>query len=235
MQKQLISLSAATALLLGTVSVHADTLVRPRVGMSSTSYEIGGNYLTGTSDYTATNIGVTFAFDSGTYFDVAYTTSGDATHDSWVVDDDFKRTDLALTYGFSFTDTGTMFLGYKTGTSELSTPPQANKTWTEDTFETSGFFYGLSFGFPVTERSALSLNGALALMTANWSDDVSWDMDADYALGYSFGAAYTHAFTQNFGMVADWKYHYYEFEFDLGSYQADETVNAFGLSLYANF
>ena len=76
-------------------------------------------------------------------------------------------------------------------------------------------------------------------MGANWQDNNGYDVDADFALGFSLGASYTYPFTSKFGIVADVKYNKYSYDFSTSStkptFTVDEDISALGVSLYAKF
>jgi len=225
---------------------QAEGLVRLRAGVANTGYTVkfdGLNYGRGEakSDYTAKTVGLTFVSEGGFYVDLTGQTSGDATHDLWQPQPDqkFSRDDFTLTLGVSIpgqSGTGSVFGGFKSGTTELSAPP--GFTFTKDTFDSKGFFFGGGYAFPAA-GGQLGFNGAIAFMGGTWKDDAGFSNDADYTFGFSFGLSYTYMFGKNFGLTADLKAQHYSYGFNqystVAAYTVDEQINSVGLSALVQF
>jgi hypothetical protein len=113
------------------------------------------------------------------------------------------------------------------------------RPWTRDTFDNSGIFFGGGYGFPAA-GGQIGLNGALAFMSGKWTDDVGFNNEADFTVGFSFGLSYTYTFGKNFGVTADYKMQRYSYDFGLYSttgpaYTVAEQINSFGLSVFTQF
>lgn len=227
-------------------AAQAEGLVRIRVGAAPTNYSLksdGGPYsgAEAKSDYTATNVGLTFVSEGGVYLDLVGQASGDATHDLYKPQPDqkFSRTDFTLTLGVSMpgqSGTGSIFGGFKSGSSELSAP--AGYAWTKDTFDSTGFFFGGGYAWPAL-GGQIGLNGAIAFMAGTWKDDAGFNNEADYTFGYSFGLGYTYMFNRNFGLSADYKIQAYSYGFNQYSttagYTVDEQISSLGLNALLQF
>jgi hypothetical protein len=76
-------------------------------------------------------------------------------------------------------------------------------------------------------------------MGATWKDNSvrGYNVKADTAVGGSLGANYTFPFTSNFGVVADAKYHSYNYKFGSSAapFTIREKITSVGVSLYAKF
>lgn len=253
MKKSLLisSLFVATAL----VSQSAMAEIKIRAGAGSSTYELGGDYITAKSDYNPTNFGVTFSSDTGAnagYVDLSYS-SGSGKHDGWkkygTPSESFKRSDFALTGGVVFLNqnngiAGNVYVGIKTGTTTLG----ANRSvialyyanpWSEETFETSGVIMGGGASFPIAggRAGSVGVNVGVGFMGATWKDNAGYNVKADTAIGGSLGASYTFPFTSNFGVVADYKYHSYNYKFGSSNnpFTVREKISTLGASLYAKF
>ncbi len=155
----------------------------------------------------------------------------------------FERSDAALIFGMSFLNpnsgiAGTIYTGLKTGTTTLGAQ-NAGLFWTEETFETSGVVFGGGASFPIAAGKAGSIGVSLGLgvMQATWQDNDGFDIDADFAVGFSYGVSYTYPITSKFGVVAEVKGNSYSYEFDnFGTpFTVDETVSSIGAALYVKF
>lgn len=243
--KKLLILSGVCAMA-ALVSQTAQAEVKVRAGVASSSYELGGDYITAKSDYKPTNFGLTLASDSGLYLDLAVS-SGTGKHDGWTNSgapaEDFKRTDSALIVGSStITESGnasTFYVGIKTGSTTLSAKNNPFVLWNEETFDSAGFVFGGGAAFPIASGSggSIGVNAGLGVMGATWKDDTGFNVKAKTAVGVSFGVNYTFPFTSNFGVVADYKYNSYSYDFgDTATpFKVNEKISAIGASLYAKF
>lgn len=250
------SLFVATAL----VSQSALAEVKIRAGAGSSTYELGGDYITAKSTYNPTAVGVTFSSDTGAnagYLDLSYS-SGSGKHDGWAKygtpSEEFKRSDFALTGGVVFLNqdngiAGNVYVGIKTGTTTLG----ANKSvitlhvaspsnaWSEETFETAGVIFGGGASFPIAggRAGSVGVNVGLGIMGATWKDNsaAGYNVKADTAVGGSLGASYTFPFTSNFGVVADYKYHSYSYNFGTSAnpFKVNERISTLSGFLYAKF
>jgi hypothetical protein len=229
-------------------AVQAEGLVRLRVGAASTNYDLTfdnvGVYanMKAKSKYTAKSAGLTLISEGGFYVDVLGQTSGDATHDLWkpAPDQKFSRDDFTVTLGVSIpgqSGTGSVFGGYKSGSTELTARP--GLPWKRDTFDSDGFFFGAGYGFPAA-GGQIGFNGAIAFMQGTWTDDTGYNNEADFTVGFSLGLSYTYMFGKNFGIVGDIKTQRYSYDFAVYSttqpaYTVVEQINSVGLSLFAQF
>ena len=229
-------------------AVQAEGLVRVRAGLAPTNYTLTfddvGPYAGGKakSKYTSKNLGLTLISEGGFYVDALGQTSGDAKHDLWnpLPDQGFSRDDFTLTLGVSIpgqSGTGSIFGGFKSGSTELKTPP--GLPWTRDTFDNSGIFFGGGYGFPAL-GGQIGFNGALAFMSGKWTDDAGFNNEADFTVGFSFGLSYTYMFGKSFGVTADYKTQRYSYDFAVYStttpaYTVAEQINSFGLSVFTQF
>jgi len=246
MKKILASAIVTAAAIALPQAVQAEGLVRIRAGVAPTDYTVTFNGLSygrgeAKSNYTAKNVGLTFVSDGGFYLDLIGQTSGDATHDLWKPqpDQEFSRTDFTLTLGVSIpgqTGTGSVFGGYKSGSSELTAPPGFG--FTKDTFDTAGFFFGGGYAWPAI-GGQIGINGAIAFMGGTWKDDAGFSNDADFTVGFSFGLSYTYMFGKNFGLAADFKSQHYNYAFNqystTAAYDVTESINSLGLSALLQF
>ncbi len=246
------------------VSQTAQAEIKIRAGVASSTYTLGGDYVDAESSYNPTNFGLTWAADNGMYIDVALS-GGSGDHNGWAVANaptticvgevscgnaaspsaPFERSDAALIFGMSFLNpnsgiAGTIYTGLKTGTTTLgANKPVTNLLWTEETFEATGVVFGGGASFPIAAGKAGSIGVSLGLgvMQATWQDNTGFAIDADFAVGFSYGVSYTYPITSMFGVVADIKGNSYSYEFDyFGTpFTVDETVSSIGVSLYAKF
>lgn len=258
MKKSLLisSLFVATAL----VSQSALAEVRIRAGAGSSTYELGGDYITAKSTYNPTAVGLTFSSDTGAnagYLDLSYS-SGSGKHDGWTKygtpSEDFKRSDFALTGGVVFLNqnngiAGNVYVGIKTGNTTLGAnkavliagPYTATNAWSEETFETAGVIFGGGASFPIASGRAgsVGVNLGLGIMGATWKDNsiAGYNVKADTAVGGSLGASYTFPFSSNFGVTVDYKYHSYSYNFgdSANPFKINERISTLTGSLYAKF
>lgn len=243
------------------VSQSALAEVKIRAGAGASSYKLGGDYTGATSDYTSTNLGLTFAADNGFYVDLAGS-SGSGKHDGWATansptticggtscgntasaDEDFKRNDYALIAGKSFLNPNngiavTFYGGYKGGTTTLGAQ-NAGLLWTEEKFDTQGLVFGGGASFPIAQgrAGAVGVNLGLGLMSAKWTDNNGFSVKSKTAVGVSLGASYTYPITSNFGVIADYKANSYSYNFGdtANPFTVNETFSTLGGSLYVKF
>lgn len=251
MKKSVLMSSMFVAAALVSQSALAD--VKLRAGVASSTYELSGDYVTAKSDYNPVNVGVTFAADNGLYVDLAYS-SGSGTHDGYghtnlwgpggYPAEAFKRDDYALIVGGSHLnpDNGiavTLYGGLKGGKTTLGADNVPYVSWYRDTFETQGFVFGGGASFPIAQGRAgsVGVNVGLGIMGATWKDDQGFNVKSNTAFGGSFGASYTFPFTPSFGVVADYKYNSYSYNFgDTATpFTVKENISTLGASLYVKF
>ncbi len=188
MKKNIVSMMVIAGL--GIVPATASAEFIPRVGLSYDMYEYGySSSSTDESSYLAANVGGTFLVGEAMYFDVAYDTSLGAEHDRSdnSYGSDFERTSWALTFGGFVNDATSVFGGYRSGEAVFS----HSGLWDgfEYTIESSGPFFGASYGIPAGDGT-LSFNIAIALLDANFSNNQGVDYDSDAGAAASFGVAY---------------------------------------------
>lgn len=228
------------------VSQTAQAEVKVRAGVASSTYTLGGDYITAKSSYNPVNLGLTFAGDSGMYVDLAYS-SGTGKHDGWAKygapAEKFKRSDLALIMGASKLNpnngiAGTFYVGLKTGSTTLGAQ-NAGLLWTEENFDSSGIVFGGGASFPIASGRAgsVGVNAGLGVMGATWKDSTGWNVKAKTAVGFSFGVNYTYPITSNLGVVVDYKGNSYSYKFGdtANPFTVKETVSSFGATVYAKF
>lgn len=231
------------------VSQTAQAEIKVRAGIASSTYTLGGDYITATSSYKPTNVGLTLSGDGGFYIDGTLS-SGTGTHDGWKNTghsaEKFKRSDMALIMGASKFNqnngiAGTFYVGYKSGTTTLGAQNVLTVAWNEETFESSGFVFGGGGSFPIASGRAgsIGVNAGLGVMGATWKDDAGFNKKSNTAVGFSFGANYTYPITSNLGVVVDYKGNAYSYKFPWSNNTTTKTVNesisAIGATVYAKF
>lgn len=259
MKKILLVSGVFMAAVLTSQSALAD--FRVRGGVSSTSYELGGDYIVGKSVYTPVNLGMTFAADSGLYVDLAVS-GGTGEHDGWATAnapttvcggtscgnlaapaESFSRSDAALIIGGSMLNqnngiAGTFYGGVKSGTTTLGAE-NTGLAWTEETFTTSGIVLGGGISFPIASgrAGAVGVNLGLGLMEATWEDTTGYNVKSKTAVGGSFGVSYTYPITSSFGIVADYKGNSYKYNFGDATvpFNVTESINALTATAYFKF
>ncbi|MDO8262260.1 MAG: hypothetical protein Q7T21_03435 [Gallionella sp.] len=245
--KKLLLISGVCAMA-ALASQTAQAEVKVRAGAASSTYSLGGDYITAESKYNPVNLGLTFASDSGMYVDLAYS-GGTGKHDGWkslgAPAEEFKRSDVALIVGASRLNpdngiAGTFYVGLKAGNTTLGAQ-NAGLSWTEETFDTAGLVFGGGASFPIASGRAgsLGVNVGLGLMGATWKDNsaAGYNEKAKTALGVSFGVNYTYPITSNFGVTVDYKGNAYTYNFGDAAtpFKVNEKISAFGATLYAKF
>lgn len=228
-------------------SQTAQAEVKIRAGAGSSSYSLGGDYITSEAKYNPKTLGLTYAADSGFYVDLAVS-GGTGTHDGWKSsghpEETFKRSDLALIFGASNLnpDSGiasTYYAGLKTGKTTLGAQ-NVPVAWNEDIFQTSGIVFGGGASFPVASGRAgsVGVNAGLGLMGATWKDDAGFNVKAKTAVGFSFGLNYTYPITSSFGVSVDYKGNAYSYTFGedtANPFKVNEKIGALGATVYAKF
>ncbi len=223
----------------------ADVSVRPRAGFSYDKYDMqisSGSKLTSSSSYLTVDLGLTVLYDR-IYYDVAYKSSFNASHDFTTTgnDESFKRQDFALAAGYLFQDHWSVFAGYKYGDSEFSNYILGASPYTNLNFETKGLFSGLSKVF-IFGKNALSVNVALAFLDGKLTDtdtlSAPLNASAD-TVGASVGVAYSLLVEKNMGLVVKLSYQNYEFS-NLNDpiyiiSDVSENILNFGVSFFSNF
>ncbi len=216
-------------------AASAETALRVKGG-----YGVGGSYEIETDDGQKEEADLQVMAVSGTiifngaYADLSYSESSgdDLTYSNSNTGyrgpgGSLDRSDLALTIG-TLGDIS-VFGGYRQGKSHLNNA-------LDTVFETKGFFLGVSPSMKVAERSRVGMTAAMAFMNGKWQDNASGTASADYALGFSVGAAFGYQLNEQFGVGADVKYQSYSFDFtsDLGI-TVDETLLSYGLNANYRF
>jgi len=233
-------------------TAQAQGVIRLYAGPAKTTYKISFDSnapyknKSAKSDYTATNVGLTWVSPIGLYVDASAQQSGSATHDLWATTTSqpqkFSHTSYLLTVGYVrvFERGGNIsgFGGYKSGHTELAAP-KPPFPWTKDKFDSKGIFVGMGGGVPAL-GGQFSGSVALALMNGKWTDDNGYDNSADTTLGYSAGFGYTYKFTPALGLTADWKYQAYKYNFAVYSvtqpeYAVQEKITSVGVRLSYQF
>ena len=255
------SLMVAAALL----SQSALAEVKVRAGVGSSTYSLGGDYTHAKSTYNPTNFGLTFSSDGGLYLDLAYSSGSghhngwDTAHtmssicSTWcnnlaAPSEPFKRSDYALILGSSHLNPNngiavTFYGGIKGGSTTLGAQDAGTISgWTEEKFDSSGIVLGGGASFPVAQGRAgsVGVNLGIGFMGATWKDNspAGFSVKASTAVGGSFGVNYTYPITSNFGVVVDYKGNAYSYNFGkdtANAFKVNESINAFGATLYAKF
>jgi hypothetical protein len=254
----LVSGLCVTAILM---SQSALAEVKIRAGAGSSTYELSGDYIKAKSTYSPATVGITFSSNTsanGAYLDLSYA-SGTGHHDGWTYigapDQSFKRTDYALTGGLVFLNqnngvAGNIYLGIKGGESTIganstalisSLSYTASTAWTEEKFNSAGIVFGGGASFPVAggRAGSVGVNAGLGIMSATWKDNsaAGYSAKAKSAVGGSLGVNYTFPFSRNFGVVADYKYQSYSYNFGdtANPFTVDEKFSALTGYLYVKF
>jgi hypothetical protein len=241
---QIITLS--TLLAFGTVC-EADISKRIRAGLAYTDYDLEYSSGSGGSisavNYMSIQLGMS-VINGPVFFDIAYSTSLNAEHSFTLdgQDNDFDRYDFALAGGYLLGNHWSVFGGYKFGESEYSNYALAGAPDTTLTFETEGFFGGVSKTFPMGEN-ALTLNASVAFMDGKLFDNdtggTPLNADGD-ALGLSIGAGYSVPLKQNMGLEGRLSYQSYEFTDLTDPFWGElrdfnENILSIGATLFMNF
>lgn len=262
MNKALLMYGLGIATVLVSQSALAE--VKIRAGAGSSTYELSGDYIRAKSTYRPVSVGVTFSSDTsvnGAYLDLSYS-SGTGHHDGWATanapcgytancaftnaaspDEEFKRSDFALTGGLVFLNqdngiAGNVYVGLKTGATTLGAQ-KAALPWTEEAFDTTGIIIGGGASFPVAGGRAgfVGVSAGIGLMGATWKDSTGYYVKAKSAVGGSIGASYTFPFTPSFGVTADYKYQAYSYNFGdtANPFTVDEKFSTLMGTLYVKF
>jgi hypothetical protein len=254
----------------GSLSAQAQHVFRPYVGVAPTSYSIkfdsnafpGYANKTAKADYLGANVGFSWITPERIYADISVQRSGSATHDLWkdatigtggpaAPDQDFSHNSEVLTVGYihllSGGQTLSGFGGLRHGKTTLNAPqnatiPQGTITWSKDTFETQGVFFGAAWGLPALGGS-ISLGGAVAFMGGNWKNDGNppFEADANATVGVSLNASYTYRLGQSWGVTADVRLQSYGYNFtrdtSTGSidYNVNESIRSIGARVSYQF
>ena len=245
MNKLLLTFGICAMTILASQAAQAE--LRVRAGVGGSTYSLSGDYIEGKSKYNPVNFGLTYATDSGMYFDLAVS-GGTGEHDAYTLlgapAETFKRSDASLIVGKSMLNpdngiAGTFYVGLKTGKTTLGAQ-NAGLTWTEDIFDTSGLVFGGGASFPIASgrAGAIGVNAGLGLMGAKWKDNAGFSEKAKTAIGFSFGLSYTYPINSFLGVVVDYKGNAYSYNFGkdtANAFTVKETVSALGATVYAKF
>ena len=158
----------------------AEISKRPRAGLAYTDYDLeftSGSGTISSTSYLSIELGLTILSDN-LFFDVAYSTSYNAEQNFTQTgqDDDFDRYDFALAAGYLLADHWSVFGGYKYGESQYANYADGVAPNTTLTFETEGFFGGVSKVIPFGQN-ALSLSASLALLDGKLYDNDTGAVD----------------------------------------------------------
>lgn len=249
MQIKFITALALVGAVLSSHVAQADGAVRVRYGIANNDYTVTSAGVIGdgtaAASYGSTNVGLTVISAGGAYFDAVVGSSEDGAKykgdPNWFGQaGNFERSDTTLTIGATAPNadgsSAAFFFGYKSGDTKLK---QGATATVLDHFETSGFFFGMSYGFPVA-GGHFGLNGAMSFMSGTWSYNIPVvTADADFTIGFSLGANYTYMFNSSLGMSVEAKYNSYTYDFLNNSgalvSTVDETITSVGLNLFAQF
>jgi hypothetical protein len=232
--------------------------IRVRAGVSNTIYTLSGDYLNTKSSYLPVTLGFTIVRNDGLYLDITGST-GHGTHNGWAdansptsicggiscsndpsPKENFKRYDIALIVGKNeiFSDSDTMYMGYKIGSSTLSAA-STRLPWTEEQFVTSGVVFGGGFSFPINEgvNGSVGLNIGLGMMNGTWQDNAGLSLQSNTAYGGSYGVTYSFPITISEGLVFEGKGNKYSYQFDNSgsSFIVRESVTSYSVYLYSAF
>lgn len=248
-------------------AAQAQQTFRVYAGLAPTTYSIKFDdkaeplyrNKTAKADYVATNVGFSWISPERIYADLSVQRSGSATHDLWKdatggsppgPDQDFSHDSEILTAGYvhvlSQGQTISGFGGFRRGKTTLAAPqggtvPAGTITWSKDSFESKGVFFGAAWGIPAWGGS-ISLSGALALMGGKWTADTptSFNTEADLTTGVSFNASYTYRFARAWGVTADYRFQTYNYGFNPGTsaataYNVTERISSIGARVSYQF
>lgn len=253
MKKILLTTLAASTLWLSHIATsQADVLFRPRATLGLMSYSLDNpNTQSNATTATATigGVGATIATENF-YIDIATSTTLTGTHDGYIVaaaDEEFERNDFIVTVGTSITDTASIFVGYRDGTTSIHDDNYTIPYLAE--FHSSGIFGGASLGI-ATETGALSVSGAIAFLAGELTDNsnqvppyyIEYDAEAD-TIGFSLGISYSSFFSETAGISLRGgfqSYSYVDFQDPnyFGSNQIPdltETIFSADASIFFNF
>lgn len=180
-------------------NANAGATFIPRAGLSTTNYTLEfpnfpGGFAPAESDFLSLRVGGTIAMDTGYFVDFDYASSLDASIYYFNFDDEFTRTEFAITLGLPLSEQLTVFGGFKNAGSFINI-----SSGTEDTFIVNGFFAGGAYTVPLNEDSALSFNLAGALLNGTF-DNGNLASEADATFGFSIGVAYKYFISNSMGL-----------------------------------
>lgn len=228
--------------------------LKVRGGVTSNTYSLditpstGSSYNYAKSNYSGTNLGLTWLMGESTYLDAALA-NGSGTWDGTYTNgtaftSNMTRADSAFILGTNLGGASgnvvNLYAGWKNGETKLERAPGAASNPALN-FKTSGLIFGGGLGFPVGGAGSLGLSLGMGVMSGSYdstASGVTTTYKADMALGFSYGIGYSYPFTKNLGMAIDYKGNAYKYIFDSGlttQWDLNETFNTASGSLYFTF
>ena len=216
--KTFATLTTIAAFLLPLQS-SADYNFIPKLGIANKAYQLdmGPGFPSHDSTISASVTGLIWGFSiahsSRWYMDFEQF-DGTGTHEGFVeYSDDFRRSDISLSFGRTFDGGLSAFAGTRFGGSEFQFINSGGEVSNLNN-DTTGFFVGGAKGFVIDPTSNVSLSLAIASLTAEFkSFHTEPDIDASGdTLGYSFGGAWNKRLLQNFNLSIGGRYQAYKYD-----------------------
>ncbi len=201
-------------------------------GQLAVGYEIGSYEVVTDIDIEADISMLTLSgslfFENGVYTKLSHGTSEE---DEWSFDGltvplGFDVDETTLTVGTMVDEIG-IIAGYQSKTTEFVGVGE---------IDVSGVFLGLSKSYDAGD-GALYFSGALAFMGADFSVVGEETIEADMAIGFSLGAGYNQAISENLVLSATVKYQSYTLDWNVNTdgEEEKEVFLRYGISLGYNF
>lgn len=217
----------ATSMLVLTSTALAEVSTQLAVGYEVGSYEVETD-IDFEADISMLTLSGSFFFDNGFYAKISHGTSEE---DEWMfsgltVPLGHNIDETTITFG-QMVDGISYMVGYQTKTTDFEQIMEV---------EVGGLFIGASKSYEAGAGS-LYFSGALAFMGADLNTDIGETSEADMAIGFSLGAGYSQAISENLVLSASVKYQSYTLDWDINS-EGDEESELFlryGISLGYNF
>ena len=223
--KKLLLRFSIFVLLTGSISAHADKLIRGRTAYVSQSYELSlGSSSFYNKDLSGIGVGITIADTSSNafYYDLYYQTASDES-------DTIERSYLSLTMGKRLGEQSTWFFGL------------ANSSTTDDFFQdelsTTGIYGGLSTSYSITESTSLSFFGSLNLVPGASYKSPAVNGDSSTTVGLAYGASLTHFFSPTIGTSLKYRGEKYTYDsWDESIFNSvEESFSGINAELILNF
>lgn len=217
----------ATSILTITSTAMAEVSTQLAVGYEIGSYDIESN-IDMEADISMLTLSGSLFYDNGFYAKISHGTSEE---DEWMLDGftvplghDIEET--TITFG-KMVDGVSYMVGYQTKTTDFEQIAE---------IEVGGLFIGASKSYEAGAGS-FYFSGALALMGADINFDDGDTLEADMAFGFSLGAGYSQAISDNLVLSASLKYQSYTLDYDIDTEGEEESelFLRYGISLGYNF
>lgn len=231
-QLLLILITAVTTIFASTASA---VNFKARVGYGLGSYEFtgGDSFYSSEGDFDLPEFGLVLFSDSGFYTDLSLgsASGGEAEFDGRF-NTELEHSTATITLGILGANGGATFGGYTVSSTKFE--GIAGKL----EISTAGFFLGYGAVLQ-TGSGSIGLNGAVSLIAGEWEYLGVGAAEADYGVGYSVGANYTHSLSESASVAIVLKHRSYFLEFvDDEGYLEDElqeSINSAGLTFGYSF